>query len=221
MAGAETIKEIMMFVPDDYTDVIETGTFLGQTTREFASKYDMVHTIELDKDLSAFAEKGIKDDGYENIKCWVGDSSVVLPKIIKDYNKNFSDRKVLFYLDAHWSGDESVSEYNDGWSGPMSWIGNYTAHRGNTNNPTSKEQVPLDEELLSIYNRFQNECIICIDDYDKFDEDGRGLSGKMFDAEDWSHLDLKKMFISMSDRMVKMFPVNNRLIIKLKAKNVL
>ncbi len=221
MAGAETIKEIMMFVPDDYTDVIETGTFLGQATREFASNYDMVHTIELDKDLSEFADKGMKDDGYENIKCWVGDSSVVLPKIIKDYNKNFSDRKVLFYLDAHWSGDESVSEYKDGWSGPMSWIGNYTAHRGNSNNPTSQEQVPLDEELLSIYSNFENECIICVDDYDKFGEDGKGLSGKMFDGEDWSHLDLKKMFITMSDRMENMFPVNDRLIIKLKAKDVL
>ena len=84
MAGAETIKEIMMFVPDDYTDVIETGTFLGQSTREFANLYDTVHTIELDKDLSEFAEKGMKNDGYENITCWVGDSAQILPRLITD-----------------------------------------------------------------------------------------------------------------------------------------
>ena len=219
MAGAETIKEIMMFVPDDYTDGIETGTFLGQSTREFANLYDTVHTIELDKDLSEFAEKGMKNDGYENITCWVGDSAQILPRLITDYNKNFSDKKVLFYLDAHWSGDESVVEYKDGWSGPMSWIGNYTAHRGKGNKPTSKEQIPLDEEVLGIYNNFENECVICIDDYDKFDDDGKGITGKMFEEEDWSHIDLKKLFVVMSDRMTKMFPVNNRLIIQLRAKN--
>ena len=57
--------------------------------------------------------------------------------------------------------------------------------------------------------------------YDKFDEDGKGLSGVMFEAEDWSHINLSKIFISMSDRVVDMFSVNNRLMIKLKEKNVL
>jgi hypothetical protein len=221
MAGAETIHEVLTFVPKDYTDVIETGTFLGHATKRFADKYDTVHTIELDDKLSKFAEQGMKENGYENITCWVGDSAEILPKLISDYNKNFSDKKVLFYLDAHWSGDESVKEYKDGWSGPMSWIGNYTAHKGKDNNPTSQEQVPLEEELLGIYNNFKNECVICVDDYDKFDEDGKGLSGVMFEAEDWSHINLSKIFISMSDRVVDMFSVNNRLVIKLKEKNVL
>ena len=43
----------------------------------------------------------------------------------------------------------------------------------------------------------------------------------MFEAEDWSHINLSKIFISMSDRVVDMFSVNNRLVIKLKEKNVL
>lgn len=114
MAGAETIHEVLTFVPKDYTDVIETGTFLGHATKRFADKYDTVHTIELDDKLSKFAEQGMKENGYENITCWVGDSAEILPKLISDYNKNFSDKKVLFYLDAHWSGDESVKEYKDG-----------------------------------------------------------------------------------------------------------
>jgi hypothetical protein len=220
MAGAETIHEVLVHIPDDYTDVIETGTFLGHATKIFADKYETVHTIELDKKLSEFAEKGMKESGYENITCWVGDSAQILPKLITDYNQNFSDKKVLFYLDAHWSGDESVT-YKDGWGGPMSWIGNYTAHKGKDNKPTSQEQVPLVEEIMSIYNNFENECIICVDDYDKFDEDGNGLTGVMFDAEDWSHINLKKIFSSISDRVAEMFIVNDRLIVKIKGKNAL
>ena len=36
--------------------------------------------------------------------------------------------------------------------------------------------------------------------------------------EDWSHINLSKIFISMSDRVADMFSVNNRLVIKLKEK---
>lgn len=221
MAGNETITKLIGKLPYGFSDVVETGTFIGDTAKKFAVGMNWVHTIEIDERLYEFAKKGIEESGNGNVTCWLGDSAEVIPKIIKDYNENHTGKKVVFYLDAHWSGDESVKEYKDGWSGPMSWIGNYTAHKGKDNNPTSQEQVPLEEELLGIYNNFKNECVICVDDYDKFDEDGKGLSGVMFEAEDWSHINLSKIFISMSDRVVDMFSVNNRLVIKLKEKNVL
>ena len=167
MAGAEHIWKVVSKIPSDYNDVVETGTFLGQSTRQFCKSFEWVHTIELDEKLSKFAEEGVLKDGYYNAIFHTGDSAKVIQKIIQEYNLTLG-RKVLFYLDAHWSGDESVTEYKDGYIGPHTWIGNYTAHRGDDDNPSSLEQNPLEEEIMYIYDYFQSECIIVIDDFDKF-----------------------------------------------------
>ena len=117
-----------------------------------------------------------------------------------------------------------------------STLAEYTGVAGNTfyENELSRESIGHNNNLLAIgtnTNDINSESKLQIFDvlddssvklaytYDKFDDDGKGITGKMFEEEDWSHIDLKKLFVVMSDRMTKMFPVNNRLIIQLRAKN--
>ena len=52
---------------------------------------------------------------------------------------------------------------------------------------------------MTIYNQFENECLVVIDDIDKFDEDGVGLVGLSFDEEDWSCINLK----TIMDNIIK------------------
>jgi hypothetical protein len=208
MAGAEHIWKVVSKIPADYNDVVETGTFLGQSTRQFCKSFDCVHTIELDEKLSKFAEEGVLKDGYHNAIFHIGDSAKVIQKIVQEYN--LLGRKVLFYLDAHWSGDESVAEYKDGYTGPHTWIGNYTVHRGDDDNPSSVEQNPLEEEIMYIYDHFQSECIIVIDDFDKFGYDGIGLKNKSFTGEDWSHLDINNIINNISDRLTSNFAIEKK-----------
>ena len=220
MAGNETITMLVGRIPYGFTDVVETGTFLGDTTRKFSVGMNWVHTIEIDERLYEFAKKGIEDDGCGNVTCWLGDSADVIPKIIKDYNENHPTKKVVFYLDAHWSGDESVKEYKDGYVGPNTWIGNFSGHKGDGDNPTSKEQIPLTEEIMHIYDHFQNECIIIIDDIDKFDENGVGMTGKAFDEEDWSDVNLKTIIGDIKPRITHpLEEFEYRLLIRLGKKD--
>jgi len=220
MKQLDVITRLVGKIPYGFTDVVETGTFLGETAGKFSVGSNWVHTIEIDEKLYEFAKEGLVKNGHGNVTCWLGDSAEVLPKIIKDYNENHPVKKVSFYLDAHWSGDESVSKYKNGWEGPKTWIGNFTGHRGKDNNPTSLEQTPLEEEVMTIYNQFQNECMIIIDDMDKFGEDGVGLIGKSFDGEDWSCINLSNIISNIKDRITEPLKVfENRLLIRLGKKN--
>jgi len=222
MAGNETITKLIGKLPYGFSDVVETGTFIGDTAKKFAVGMNWVHTIEIDERLYEFAKKGIEENGNGNVTCWLGDSAEVIPKIINDYNENHTGKKVVFYLDAHWSGDESVKEYKGGWSGPHTWIGNFSGHKGDNDNPTSKEQVPLNEEIMHIYDDFQNECMIIIDDIDKFDENGVGMTGKSFDGEDWSAVNLKTIIETIKPRITHPLEEwSGRLFIRLGRKDAL
>jgi len=74
--------------------VIETGTYLGHTTRVFSKLVNQVITIEKDK------EKVRKAKDYlgkrNNVRILVGDSRIKLSESIEQAEGN-----LLFYLDAH------------------------------------------------------------------------------------------------------------------------
>lgn len=79
------------------TTVVETGTFLGESTYLFSGVFDFVHTVEADRSL------------YEMSSYWLG----LLRKNIFSYNGNSgallgeiidsTTAKCLFFLDAHYS----------------------------------------------------------------------------------------------------------------------
>ena len=179
---------------------VETGTFIGKTTFEFAQVFKEVHTIELDQGLFDQAAQFLYTNN-SNVICYYGDSAKVLKtKLINRLNEK--NEKVFFYLDAHWSGDDSVDWKNSEWQGASSWArGRNTAHRGTGDNPTSQEQNPLEEEIMHIYNLFKGECAVAIDDWDKIGGDGLGLKNKSFAGEDWSHINYNKILNNIRDRL--------------------
>ena len=71
---------------------VETGTQYGTSTKELCKIFDIVNTIEADKNYFELAKENLKE--VENCTQWLGGSEVVLGRI--DLRK-----PTLFYLDAH------------------------------------------------------------------------------------------------------------------------
>jgi O-methyltransferase len=84
--------------------LIETGTYLGVTTRRCVPHFDKIYTIELDKDLATQAKKFL--DIHSNIEVVQGDAINVLPGILEK-----SSEGIVVFLDAHFSG--GVTTFGD------------------------------------------------------------------------------------------------------------
>jgi hypothetical protein len=76
---------------------IETGTFLGNSTREAAKIFKNVHTIEKDTDL--FNDAIISCSEFKNITLHEGDSADVFKDLLRKVKG-----KLIFWLDGHYSG---------------------------------------------------------------------------------------------------------------------
>jgi predicted O-methyltransferase YrrM len=76
--------------------IIETGTYMGATTLQFASMVPHVYTIEANKEYHDQAKA--KFEG-KNIESFLGSSADILDKVIA---KMPITKKMLFFLDAHW-----------------------------------------------------------------------------------------------------------------------
>jgi hypothetical protein len=80
----------------DFPVFIETGTFLGFTTRTASSLFKKVYTIEVDDRLYNDANAAFTPMGIEVIN---GDSVNIFPTLIPTISDN-----VVFWLDGHYSG---------------------------------------------------------------------------------------------------------------------
>lgn len=80
--------------------VIETGTFLGDTTHYLASRGYHVTSVELDSRLAALARA--RFDGVGNVQVIEGDSGKLMPGLIVKL-----EQPALFYLDGHYSGGDT------------------------------------------------------------------------------------------------------------------
>ena len=76
--------------------LVETGTNFGHTCERLMRDFKEIRTIELSPILYKRALEKFKGT---NVKCYFGDSKVILLDVIKDINE-----PVIFYLDAHYSG---------------------------------------------------------------------------------------------------------------------
>jgi hypothetical protein len=82
---------------------IETGTFLGETTRWLAQHYERVVTIEAHPAFATFARFRIENQ--PNIELIRGDSAVKFGDALKSITG-----AVFVYLDAHWGSLPIVAE---------------------------------------------------------------------------------------------------------------
>jgi predicted O-methyltransferase YrrM len=76
--------------------VVETGSFVGNTTILFGYLFDEVHTVEINSDFYQITKSNLK--GFSNVKCYLGSSEQVFKKLLP----SLKNKTVLFYLDAHW-----------------------------------------------------------------------------------------------------------------------
>ncbi len=81
----------------DIQCLIETGTHLGNTMAATKNYFSSLYSIELSEVLAKNATERFKEDPHVKIIC--GDSGKVLPKLLP----SIQDRKILFWLDAHYS----------------------------------------------------------------------------------------------------------------------
>lgn len=163
----------MGFAPNGFDHFIETGTLFGHTTLHASHWVDNVVTIELSPDLHAQAADHLAH--RPNITCIHGNSTDRLPQVIADHPGTS-----LYFLDAHWSGDNSTS-----WEGSL--FSGYPVDTTRIDDPTLSEgerQVPLKKELEQVVEGHVGRAMILIDDWG-----GVGRQGFAFNGEDWSHLD--------------------------------
>lgn len=96
--GFENLKELALALRDQYnlTTFIETGTYKAATTAWATDNFKQVVSIELDEGWHSRAKRKIfaKQKG---VKLLLGDSAIVLPKVLKRLRQ-----PALIWLDAHW-----------------------------------------------------------------------------------------------------------------------
>jgi hypothetical protein len=76
---------------------VETGTYKGETVNYVKNYFEEIYSIEIYEPLYKNALNMFINDN--NVNLFLGDSSDVMPIII-----NKLDKKTLFWLDAHYSG---------------------------------------------------------------------------------------------------------------------
>jgi len=85
---------------------VETGTYLGETTRVLAKHSSMVYTIEPEPRLFANAVKYFKN--HKNVRVLNGTSEQIFPTLLKEIQGN-----VNFWLDGHYSAGITFKGEND------------------------------------------------------------------------------------------------------------
>ena len=76
---------------------VETGTYLGDMVDAMKSSFREIYSVELSQELYERARDRFRSE--PNIHLLQGDSSDVLPQILKDLRE-----PALFWLDGHFSG---------------------------------------------------------------------------------------------------------------------
>ena len=97
-AGALEVGSLFYYLRRKFMldTVVETGTFLGATTRFFSMYFEEVHTIELHQEHYNQAAANLKD--CTNVRGYVGAS----PEVLRQLLPSLKGKRTLFYLDAHW-----------------------------------------------------------------------------------------------------------------------
>lgn len=90
----------------DFPHFIETGTHTGETCLRVQSLFADIHTIECS--IKYYEQSRVRLSGHKNIQVYLGDSTDVLPGILKKINEN-----CFFWLDGHYSGGDTAKSKKD------------------------------------------------------------------------------------------------------------
>ncbi len=159
-------------VAPQFTNFVETGSLYGHTSIHASYLFEKVFTIELSDHLYNCLKP--VEAARPNLKVFKGNSKDVLPEIIQSLSG-----PTVFFLDAHWSGDNSID-----WSkGRFQGYPTDTAHSGANQNPEPAEQKPIVSEYTQIFDTFLDAALLIIDDWELV-----GKTEDVFEKFDWSHI---------------------------------
>lgn len=104
MGGSLTddeMTELISILPYGLVNAVETGTYMGDTSKVLSRYVKNVYTIEIKSELYEIAKSN--NDGINNIMYYLGDTIKLLPDICKRL-----DQPTLFFIDAHISGADTT-----------------------------------------------------------------------------------------------------------------
>ena len=102
--GAPTRHVLRLATLSGAETFVETGTFMGQTTRWAAEHFTSVHTIE--RSVELFDRYAPELSALPNVTPHLGDSRTVLPEILE----GLGEAPAVHWLDGHWSGGPTAGE---------------------------------------------------------------------------------------------------------------
>ena len=181
-------KSFLGLLQDDYRKYncfIETGTYLGETIFSLESYFSKLYTVE-------FSEKYYNNTKNKysgnKISFILGDSAIVFESLLS----NITD-KCIFFLDGHWSGDDTGR---------------------------SNKDCPLEEEITNINNLFLNDAIIIIDDVRLFglDKSSGKLNEDWSKINKENLLNILKLRINNVYHLDSCYAKDDRLVIHINAK---
>jgi len=142
MAASLTVEDLNLYSErlskivndvNDYSTFLETGTSYGATIGSIYPYFEKIWTVELSEELYYITKP--LTDSLPNCTHVLGDSLIEIPKFLE---KLSSDEKIFFWLDAHYSSQNTARNHLD---------------------------CPLIEECVLIDNYYQSDsAIIVIDD---------------------------------------------------------
>ena len=103
-ARLEIVREIITEL--GIARIVETGTFRGVTTQWFAQFGVPVLGIEINKRYATFTKLRLRN--RPNVEIRRGNSAAILRDIVS--RGDWSNERVLFYLDAHWGNELPLRE---------------------------------------------------------------------------------------------------------------
>jgi len=93
--------EVVASQKENYSVLVETGTYNGDMVRAQIRNFAKIYSIELGDDLFDRADRQFRH--IQNVTILHGDSPKVLKEIVP-----FLTSPALFWLDAHWSGGNTA-----------------------------------------------------------------------------------------------------------------
>lgn len=156
----------------DVSTLVETGTWRGNMVSAQLDHFEHIYSIELGIGLYGTARQRFADNF--NVKVLYGDSGEVLPDLLGRI-----DEPVIFWLDAHWSGGDTVKMSNE-------------------------FHTPIRQELEAIFTHGIRDHVILIDDARAF----TGTYGwpTIEELAKWVAQERPEMRLEIVDDMIRITP---------------
>jgi hypothetical protein len=94
----------------EYNTFIESGTYGGGTVTALYDEFESLYTVELSEKYYQHFDEIKKNNNYEKITNYFGDTVDILPTLLQTLK---SKDRSIFWLDGHWSSGDTAKGKKD------------------------------------------------------------------------------------------------------------